>query len=85
MDEKNVETWLPIPGYEGRYSVSDRGNVRTHRAGPHSNETRLLTPRATRHGPTVRLDGTTYSTARLVWLTFGHAKKCSDTPLSQKT
>ena len=23
------ETWLPIPGYEGRYDVSDQGRVRS--------------------------------------------------------
>jgi hypothetical protein len=24
-----IETWLPIPGYEGRYDVSDEGRVRS--------------------------------------------------------
>lgn len=27
------ELWLPIPGYEGRYSVSNYGRVKTHRYG----------------------------------------------------
>ena len=26
-----METWLPVPGYEGRYEVSDLGRVRTLR------------------------------------------------------
>lgn len=26
-----TETWLPIPGYDGRYSVSDHGRVRSER------------------------------------------------------
>src|SRR5258707_113471 len=26
----DIERWLPVPGYEGLYDVSDRGNVRSH-------------------------------------------------------
>ena len=28
-----IERWLDLPGYEGRYSVSDHGNVRANRLG----------------------------------------------------
>ena len=24
-----AERWLPVPGYEGRYEISDRGNARS--------------------------------------------------------
>lgn len=29
LDAAQTETWLPIPGYEGSYEVSDRGQVRS--------------------------------------------------------
>ena len=29
MDEPTPERWLPVPGYEGRYAVSDQGRVRS--------------------------------------------------------
>jgi hypothetical protein len=30
-DTPAVEQWLPVPGYEGLYDVSDQGRVRSHR------------------------------------------------------
>lgn len=29
MDDRNLERWLPVPGYEGVYEVSDLGRVRS--------------------------------------------------------
>lgn len=31
--ESNKEIWIPIKGYEGRYSVSNFGNIASHRGG----------------------------------------------------
>lgn len=43
-----IETWKPVPGYEGRYEVSDMGRVRSlpHyvRLVAHGKETRRLSP-----------------------------------------
>lgn len=36
-----METWKPIPGYEGQYDVSDKGNVRSYRR---STTPKLLKP-----------------------------------------
>lgn len=29
MQSSNIERWLPVPGYEGSYDVSDKGRVRS--------------------------------------------------------
>lgn len=55
------ERWLPIPGYEGRYEVSDMGRVRSYLCrGWHQWHLRALNPHmlATRlrHGGYKRLD-----------------------------
>ena len=31
--EHTFESWRPVPGYEGRYEVSDQGRVRSHASG----------------------------------------------------
>lgn len=49
-----AETWLPIPGFEGIYDVSDRGNVRNATTG------RVLKPYAASGGylrVNLRIDG----------------------------
>src|SRR5258707_3064911 len=40
------EHWLPVPGYEGLYDVSDLGNVRSHHKSkrPRKSGSLLLTP-----------------------------------------
>lgn len=52
-----AEQWRSIPGYEGKYEVSDIGRVRSlareirrPRKKPHRVETRLLKPRVAHHG-----------------------------------
>lgn len=38
------EEWRPVPGYEGRYDVSDRGRVRSHIQWNRKPTPRLLSP-----------------------------------------
>jgi len=45
-----METWLPAVGYEGIYSVSDRGRVRRVRAAQGAVAGRILRPRVSRDG-----------------------------------
>lgn len=62
-----METWLPIPGYEGLYEVSDLGNIRTVRL--------LMQTRSTKTGrPLLQLwkggKGKMFSPHKLVLLAF---------------
>jgi hypothetical protein len=53
-----VETWLAIPGYDGRYEVSSQGRVRTYANGRHGNKEhpRIMALKKTTGGyPTVGL------------------------------
>ena len=47
-----TETWLPVPGYEGLYEVSDLGRVRGRALAPKQGSTRTWLPGA----PDVDLD-----------------------------
>lgn len=59
-----TENWLPIPGFEGRYEVSDLGRVRSHQG-------RLLRPGLASHGYyTVALQQQSYTLHQLVLLAF---------------
>ena len=44
------EVWLPIPGYEGWYSVSNIGRVRRDKIGPATYPGRILKCWSDRHG-----------------------------------
>src|SRR5579863_5563618 len=76
MDDATHETWLPIPGYEGFYDVSDLGRVRSlPRQGIRSRHSTVILRPMLRHGyATVYLmrDGsrTTCYVHRLVLLAF---------------
>lgn len=63
-----MESWLPIPGYEGRYEVSDLGNVRSFCRDPRG---RLMKKSLAGEGyPSVELfaaDGT-HKTMHVSWL-----------------
>lgn len=63
-----TETWLPIPGHEGAYEVSDLGRVKSLR---HS-EPRLMacTPCKVSGYPTTNIAGKTWRVHRLVLLAF---------------
>lgn len=43
-DELQQERWLPVPGLEEYYSVSDLGRVRRDKAGPSTRVGRILRP-----------------------------------------
>lgn len=64
-----VERWLPIPGYEGLYDVSDQGRVRSWRCPPRLRP-KVLTPVMKRPRPSVNLQRFSvrgcYAQARLV-------------------
>jgi hypothetical protein len=45
-----IETWKPIPGYEGYYSISSIGRVRRDRGGQGSIAGRVLTCKIARNG-----------------------------------
>lgn len=65
------EQWLPIPGYEGRYDVSDSGNVRSwvpYRGMPIPH--RRATPIGSHGYPIVGLDGGTPLVHLLMLLAF---------------
>lgn len=47
-NDSKMEIWIPIVGYEGRYSVSNFGNIASHRGG----KTRILKPTLNRSGYT---------------------------------
>lgn len=60
------ERWLPIPGYEGRYDVSDAGRVRSWLAWQGRPVPRLLTPTSDASGYLgVKLDGRKGRTSRV--------------------
>lgn len=46
----SIETWKPIPGWEGFYSVSDQGRVRRDARGPGTRPGFILKQRAERRG-----------------------------------
>jgi hypothetical protein len=84
MDE--IERWLPVPGYEGKYEVSDQGQVRSvehiahHRFGrgrfadkiiTSRKPGRLLRPGIGSNGyPTVSLGGKSHTVHSLVLTAF---------------
>lgn len=54
MDDVTPERWLPIPGYEGYYEVSDRGRVRSLPRECPGNNWRFRPGRALSPGPRSR-------------------------------
>ena len=84
-----IEHWLPIPGYEGKYEVSDQGRVRSLLWG----EPRLRKPVKHKFGyPQVMLaGGTQYEIHRLVLLAFvgplpaGHVTRHLDGDVTNAT
>lgn len=67
---KNMETWLPIPGFEGLYEASDEGRIRSLvvRNGIPRKAPRILTPRPDRRRPqSVRLAISFYQDGRRIW------------------
>lgn len=77
-----METWKDIPGYEGRYAVSDCGKVkslaRRVRIGKyHRNINELILKPKPLHYPQVEIGGKIYLIHRLVALTFiPNPRKC---------
>jgi hypothetical protein len=70
-----VEEWRPVVGYEGAYSVSNLGNVRREKPGPHTRRGRMSRPHLHRRGyPCVCLwnegNGRHHSVHRLVIAAF---------------
>lgn len=71
---KDEEYWKPVPGYEGRYEVSDHGRVRSLNYR-HTGQIRVLRPKKTRdYYLRINLckDGVvkTFRVHRLVWTAF---------------
>lgn len=71
-----IETWKPVPGYEGFYEISDQGRVRRIAGGGHGTQPgRILNPKPDKYGYIrVRLSRNgherDYAAHRLVLLAF---------------
>lgn len=71
-----AETWLPIPGYEGMYDVSDQGRVRSwvHKNGRRTNPYLMKSSASTRSYPVVQMhargDSQAFYVHRLVLRAF---------------
>lgn len=50
---RHAEKWLPVPGYEGVYEISTRGQVRSMPRMREMADGRLLSSSPTAHGPIV--------------------------------
>lgn len=71
------ETWLDIPGYEGKYQCSSEGRFkrinRKHRSGNEMNDLILKVNYSRRMGH-ISLDGKTYSAHRVIYEAFHNVK-----------